>query len=607
MNKKNFCRLASLLIFGIGIAVPFDSYAVKAKPGIVEYSLPDGTTVPVRLYGDERAHCAATPDGVLLLENSEGFLEYAMKDTSGNAKLSGNIYKKGVAAMDAGKELFAVKDYFPLMSQHASKSTKGVREAKTRASNFNPDSKYVYSTCAFPTKGEPHSIVVLVEYQDVKFSMADPHDYYEDYLNGDDFTRNGGTGSCRKFFIDSSKGVFAPTYDLYGPVLLSERQSYYGGNSGGFGTDEPHAHEMVIEAVKQLDPTVDFSQYDHNNDGYVDSIYVIYAGKGEADGGGNNTVWPHSWELEAARVNLVADGVKINSYGCSNELSGRTPVGIGTFVHEFGHVMGLPDLYNTNNSYDFTTPGAWSLMDDGSYNNDTRTPPFLSSFERYSLGWIQPEEILCSDDYELENLGDSGFAYMMTSENNPDEFFLLENRQLKDWDAFLPHHGMLIWHIDFYQNLWDRNTPNNVPTHQCVNLVKADNLAPDFYNDSYTGDPYPGTAKVTEFSTTTRPALKTWTSKELNVTSISDIKEVQRLVTFHATATEDRSNKESGIEDIVNAENDVWATAGWIHINGSTSQVYDISGRLIGMVSQDRPLEVDRGIYIVNGKKLMVR
>ena len=163
-----------------------------------------------------------------------------------------------------------------------------------------------------------------------------------------------------------------PDFDIYGPVTLSKNMSYYGGNDI-YGNDK-NPEKMIIEACQLLDDEVDFAQYDNDGDGYIDNIYVFYAGKGEASGGSKDTVWPHSWNITAATSTpYIFDGVRLDRYACSNENEGSHPDGVGTFVHGFSHVMGLPDLYATSYTSSFT-PGAWSCMDYGPYNNDGRTP-----------------------------------------------------------------------------------------------------------------------------------------------------------------------------------------------------------------------------------------
>lgn len=537
------------------------AYAVKAKPGIIDFRQPDGSIVKILLHGNKEFHYATTPDDILLLPNQDGFYEYAVEDAAGSPKLSG------------------VKAINPPASVKQRMITGALYE-KSMAKEGN----YRYSTAAFPTTGSPHALVVLVEYQDVKFKVSDPVGHFDQLLNGENYTLNGATGSCGQYFSDNSSGKFKPTFDVYGPVLLKNDRKYYGG--GGY--DEPNACQMVVEAVKALDSEVDFSQYDHNDDGFVDNIYVFYADMGEADGGPKESVWPYSWELVMEGVTLKADGVQFNTYAVSNELqSDGQPDGIGTFVHEFGHVLGLPDLYNTESTSDYTTPSYWSVMDCGNYNNDSRTPAAMSAFERYSLGWLTPEEIMYSGNYTLENMTDCNRAYLMTTHDSADEFYILETRKRKGWDAYLPGEGLLFWHINFIQKYWDYNEVNNDRNRPLVKLVRADNKAT---NNTLSADPFPGSDNVTEFSATTEPALLSHAGKPLNVTSIGDISEGDNHVSFYATLS--KEGYDAGI-DIPEIEGE--------------QPVYDLAGRRVGTAVSGRPLNLEKGIYITGGKKIVIR
>lgn len=575
MNINKILLLATALLFGIN-----SGWSVRAKPGIIEYTQKDNTVIKIKLYGDEKFHYATTVDEDLLLVNQEGDYEYAVLNEMGLPALSGVNASRNISFVK-GKTLKGA-DYVPA----------------SRLATRSGSPKYRYSDSAFPTKGSPHSLVILVEYQDVKFKTPSPKEYFEEFLNGDNFTKDGASGSCRKFFIDNSMGVFSPTFDVYGPVLLSKNRAFYGGGN------EYNANQMVVESVKALDSEVDFSQYDHNNDGYVDSVYIIYADKGEANGGPSESVWPYSFELESEGISLRADGVKFNTYGVSNELDGRgKPEGIGTFTHEFGHVLGLPDLYNTENSYDTSTPMEWSVMDSGNYNNDGRTPCYYTAFERYSLGWIEPMEIGKSKEYWLPNLGDTNRAYIMTSEENKDEFYMLEYRLPQGWDRFNPGKGMLIWHIDFNQTEWDLNEVNNDRSHHYVDLIRADNKKT---SSTLSGDPFPGSDNVTAFSNSGRPALKTWRGNDLNVTSLSNIREENDIVYFYAEVTEERNTVDAGIETGIFPDNFDVEGNKVIATSGSVS-VYDISGRLAGIASPHNSLVLERGIYIIGGKKIVIR
>lgn len=586
---------------GVAFIMPTPLHAVKAKPGVIEFSQPDGSLLPVRLYGDEKTHFAATDDGVPVTFNSKGFYEYALQGADGKWNPSGIVAKPKSSRSNSENAFVASLNSASMLELRKSNPVLNHKykvmnvSAYTRAAG---ETRYTYSTAAFPVFGDPHSIVVLVEFQNYKFSMDNPNDFYKRMLNQDGFSDFNGTGSVREYFIDNSMGQFRPTFDVFGPITLKNNRSYYGSN------EEARGGEMVVEAVRALDDSVNFRNYDHNGDGYVDSIYIIYANVGEADGGPEESVWPYSWELVSEGYNLKADGVIFNAYGCSNELEFRTkkPTGIGTFTHEFSHVMGLPDLYNTVDYNDYSTPLSWSVLDEGPYNNGGHTPPNFSAFERYSLGWMDCNEIKKTGDYSLDNIAESNRGFIMTTEENKDEFYLLECRQQTGWDKYLPGHGMLVWHVDFLQRHWDDNTVNDNKSHQYVKLVRAD----DSTNmNTLPAASFPGSAKVTEFSWNTVPKLQSWKNTQLNVTSLADITELNGVVKFHATATEDRS----GVDDILSDASD-----GRVVISNRVASVegegrypvYDLTGRSLGTVSSSSPVALNPGICIINNRKYIV-
>ncbi|MDE6832255.1 MAG: M6 family metalloprotease domain-containing protein, partial [Muribaculaceae bacterium] len=352
-----------------------------------------------------------------------------------------------------------------------------------------------------------------------------PKAYFEDLLMKPGFNQYGGTGSAYDFFTENSNGQFDPQFDVYGPYTLPQNRSYYGGNDG-YGNDQ-YPEMMVYTGCRGLNDQINFADYDMDGDGYVDNVFVFYAGQGEADYGPDDSVWPHQWELSSAGRNLTLDGKKIDKYACTNEWNTSTPCGIGTFVHEFSHVMGLPDLYCTDYGHEAKTPGEWSALDMGPYNNDGRTPPAYSAFERNAMGWMEPIVLDGSRKIELEHILTSNQACLIPTSKDT-EFFLLENRQQTGWDKYLPGHGMLIWHIDFVQSIWDSNAVNNTASHMYVRIVPASNNS----NSEATWS-WPGTSKRTQFTSTTTPALKNWAGKAIDM-PITEITEQGGIIRFLA-------------------------------------------------------------------------
>lgn len=495
------------------------AYPIPAKPTPFVLKQADGTELTVRLRGDENFHYYTTDDGYLLLPGQNGILYYAEFS-------SGNVEPSAFKAKNIGQRSPDETNFLRTIRKDLTSQLLKSRQATSPQRYKMPRRKALTD---YPTIGEQKALIILVEFTDRKFTIENPLEAFDDMINKPGYSDNNGTGSARDFFIENSDGQYLPEFDVFGPVTLSKKMSYYGGNNWS-GNDE-HPEEMVIEACKQLDGTINFADYDRDNDGVVDNVYIFYAGYGEADGGPANSVWPHAWGVKSgAGKDLILDGVRIDSYACSNELargSGTNMNGIGTFCHEFSHVLGLPDLYATGYE-DCFTPGKWSLMDYGPYNNDGKTPPYMSAFERYSLGWIEPAVVTASDTtFVLPGISENK-AYLIKTEK-ANEYFMLENRQQESWDKYIPGHGMLLWHIDYNENVWANNVVNNTPSHQYVDIEEADGTQTE---SSRSEDAFPGTANKTSITDDTKPNWKSWNGSRRNL-SVLNIKESDGLITFN--------------------------------------------------------------------------
>ena len=350
----------------------------------------------------------------------------------------------------------------------------------------------------------PKGPVILVNFSDISFRSQNSHEAMTDWAMGDNYTYNGATGSIHQYFMDQSWGQFDMQIDVIGPVTVSNTRDYYGEDGSDEG-DDMHPDQMVVEACQIAHDSlgVDFSQYDSNNDGKVDWVVIIYAGKGQADGGGANTIWPHQADLGDLR-GITLDGKKVNHYCCLNEIkSGGTRCGIGTFCHEYSHIMGLPDFYDTQYSDGHKTMGSWDIMDAGPYNNNGNTPPSYSAYERWWMGWMNPKLLNSACSVVLPNLSDSRSACYITTTGSAinnvrspgsSAFYIIENRQKTCWDKYIPGHGMIVTKIKYSSSKWNYNTVNNDKSNMGVDLIEADGKAPT-NSSGKAGDAYPAGSK----------------------------------------------------------------------------------------------------------------
>ncbi len=376
-------------------------------------------------------------------------------------------------------------------------------------------------------------LIILINYNDKQFTMPNPGEFYNDMVNTPDYTGytlNGRhvrlTGSVRDYFYDNSAHIFDPAFDVVGPVDVN------------YSCTDPQGTDMAdgifYAALRAADDLVDYNDYDSDGDGYVDMVFFLVAGLSSNYSGNNEDyLWPHMYYLYRAPA---LDGKLFGLYACSTEIAGWEGYwadvnGIGTFCHEFGHVLGLPDLYDTDyngSGGESRNPGEWSIMAGGSGDNFGRNPVGYSLYERYALGFTAPQVIDSEGAYTMQPLDESNSGYRLNTPND-NEFFLIENRQAGKWDQYLPGHGMMVARVDSTnERIWWMNEVNCNPHHMYYELLRAR------YSGSDSGsDPFPGTQQVTTLTNFTSPSLLTW-DKQYNDYGFSDITEEGKIVSFTA-------------------------------------------------------------------------
>ena len=529
--KKRLLSLAAAFLLGIGLL-----RAIPAHPGKVAVTQPDGTTVTLQLHGDEYLHYTTTADGYTVMKDSRGFYVYARQE-------SGRLAASQLVAHDEAQRTTAEKAFLasapkhlmPEMTPAAVQTRKAMRARGEEILAARRAGEYDYS--------QFRGLLILVEYNDRSFSRSDYAEIMEHMVNDVNYTgymrENGGKetyyGSVHDYFSDSSNGKFQPQFDIVGPVTVNYSQY------DPKGTE--NAISILVDAINAADEEVDFSQYDGDGDGVVDLVYFIMAGNGANYGGNDQRLfWPHRSVIYDPNTYsyILKDNVYLGDYASSVELQGFTAYpssvkidGIGTICHEFSHVLGLPDFYDTNYAQQGQSadPGEWSLMSGGSYLNDSKNPVSYSLYEKWSVGFIGDDEVQLIDtvgNFSLENVATSHAGYRINTPRQ-DEYFMLENRQRTGWDAYLPGHGMLVFRVDeSNQYAWWRNTVNADASHNYYELVRAGGA-----NSQNAGtDPYPGRNGVTTLDNTTEPGnLLTWAGDPCHY-GLANIKEQGGVVTF---------------------------------------------------------------------------
>ncbi|MBE3575816.1 MAG: M6 family metalloprotease domain-containing protein, partial [Firmicutes bacterium] len=376
-----------------------------------------------------------------------------------------------------------------------------------------------------PPTGVAKIPVILVNFNDTQLTYQ--VDTFQDLLFSSKSQYATGAGSMKQYYEQCSYGKFTVDGTVYGPVPAANKHDYYGATDPNTGNDA-HAADLVAEAVKAIDaPGVNWKQYDSNGDGKVDIVAIIHQGRGEEESANDTDIWSHRWSLRAAQYYglgsgpiTTQDGTVVDDYIIMPEVFGSPteppygPSAIGVFTHEFGHALGLPDLYDTD--YSSQGVGNWCLMGGGSwmYTPDDNyifgdTPALMCAWSKYALGWVTPEALSNQAGVSLPAAEDTPTVYRMLADpDGPNirgggqgQYFLIENRQRTGFDAGLPGDGMLIWHID------ETQTSNNDDAHRLVDLEEADGLnnldkasRADGGNRGDAGDPYPGTTQNTAFT-----------------------------------------------------------------------------------------------------------
>ena len=532
--KKEMSRLT--LIFA-SLLISIAAWGVKVHPGPAVIKQSDGTEITVYAYGDCDNHWYATADGVLLYH--EGFDYF-------------------VAKVDADGNLVPTKQLAHEMTQRSAAEVKLVKaqnrklfydKKKETSARLAPRKEPVENdNTLFFHAGSPKALVILAEFTDSVFKDSDPKSVFEQYLNADviDNTVGNSTvgrnyGSVKKYFSDMSFGTFTPQFDIYGPYQMSQKLKYYGDG------DKDHMERLIPELCQLADADIDFSQYDQNNDGKVDLVYIICASYSQSwTQNSSDCIWPKSGSAaNYGKTDFgIYDGKGVYRFGVHTELNAYPGAftqpyrinGVGLFCHEFSHCIGLPDIYPTDKAAQTALNPAmenWDLMDGGEYVYNGYYPTEYTAWEREAMGWFTIDTLKTTHkgSVTVSNINNGGKAYRIVNENSEGgkEYLILQYLENKGWNTRLPGltknsegrnvqlqcNGMLVSHVEYDAAAFSLssgtpstlpNSVNNVIGHSRFTIIPADgeyissydNNNKDIYTLSMAGDPFPGTSNTTE-------------------------------------------------------------------------------------------------------------
>lgn len=532
--KKFTLFVLSLFIF-IGV------FAVPAKRVAKTVKQSDGTELMIYLTGDESFNYYRTSDGVPVVCGLNGDFYYARLSAAGTFVTTEHIAHSA--------ETRTAEEVLLLESISRDNSSENIsKTAARRAERYKAPRR---SSQTIVPRGEINVPVLLVEFADTKFTFT--KEVAQQTFNGDNYKGPenpfiGETvGSLRDYFIAQSEGVFTPNFIVSDVITLDRNMAYYGGNDSE-GSDK-NPQQMIIDACRVVDADFDFSIFDNDGDGTIEFLYCLYAGYSEAAGAAATTIWPHQWYLSSYLGKIKVDGVYVDNYACSSELSlnedlkdsyGVFFTGIGSCCHEFSHCLGLPDFYDTssNNPPNFGMD-YWDLMDYGCYNVEGYVPIGYSAYERDFMGWRELTVLTDKGDYSMEALTSGGVGYKIVNEANPNEYYIIENRQKESWDRYIQNSGMLITHVDYLESAWFYNTVNNDTDHQRFTIIPADGETLNYYvastYDEYLrslqGDVWPGSTNNTELTDFSTPAATVYTGGYMSK-PITNIRDNNGVVTF---------------------------------------------------------------------------
>ena len=615
MKKKTLLLMLTLLM-------SINSWGAKAFPGPYTFTQPDGTKLSVTLHGDEYFNYYTTLDGVILVREGDTFYIAEISD-------DGDIKATNLLAHNNGVR--SAKEIALIQSQNKEKLFTG--NAIKRAIRKVPVSGNVTPKYT-PHKGSPNIVVILAQFQDVQFTVNDPVNAFDDIFNAPSLKDYGNhntsnIGSVKRYFKMMSNNEFTPNFKIVGPVTVSNNRKYYGGSNDN-GSDEK-ADSLAIEAVDSVMKLgledLNSDEYDADNDGNVDLVYILYAGHMQNMGGPNESVWAKASTMKAHSIGTK----KVRRYCVSGELLHPDASGyiasIGVICHEFSHCLGLPDLYVTSVYSEYYADNQemelWDLMDGGENLHNGWTPPAYNAWEKEAMGWPVDIQTLSEESTSADisvPTTDGGTAYRIVNPSDANEYIMLENIKKEKWNSgcYIPDGigkndypgGILAYHMKYPKSVVGMSDVPNCRKNPALAVIPADGL---LESQDLRGKTIDGVLRT---DSTYKASHKGDLFNNVNGLIISDDLNLPNYCWYSGSeiiegyADRYKTNKsvsfafEGNDKITINYVADVASSITDIQAQGfSTDAIYSIDGRYIGTKKES----LQPGIYIINKKKVIIR
>lgn len=465
--------------------------------------------------------------------------------------------------------------------------------------------------------GEQKIPVVLVQFADKPFTAADGtpegvQQFYHQFCNGTmdgvRYDGHGSYGSIRDYFVEQSDSLFLPYFEVIGPVTLEQGYAYYGANSGGGHDSNFSVFRQEAIAKAQEVYTGDWMDFDNNGNGTVDMIFYVYAGLAESNGGDENCIWP-----KEGTTSTTINNLRYECYGCTCEarpskydnqgnITETKTDGVGVFIHELSHALGLPDFYDTR-SVAFGMD-IWSVMDYGEYGNNGYMPGNYTAYERDFMGWQPLVELTDTCVLNIKCFADGGCGYKIVNDANPDEYYVLENRQAKGWDEKICGlgHGLQVTHVDYNSSRWSANTVNTDPNHQRMTIISAaDNYqgtnaaqTSSEWKECLGGCLFPGSSYNYNLTDDTTPAATVFAGSYMSKPLFDITEEEDGTVTVYFLKSKTQIEEEQRQQEI-DALTEIFGN------EESPVAVYALNGMCVSQckANEVHRLSLRRGIYII--------